>query len=109
VRAREQGGRVLALPSQTPGLVQQYGLTRAQTDRELWAVDSSGVACGGAAAVNRVLAALGGFWFWVAQAYRLAPIRWAEDWAYRWVADHRSRLWFWTTTPECDRPGAHCG
>jgi predicted DCC family thiol-disulfide oxidoreductase YuxK len=94
---------VLALPSQTPGLVERCGLTRAQADLAVWAVDPNHVAQSGAAAVNRVLAELGAPWSWLAGAYRVAPLRWAEDRAYQWVADHRARLWFWSTTPECDR------
>jgi len=62
----------------------------------------------GAAAVNRVLAELGGFWFWIARLYRLTPIRWMEDWTYRRVADHRSDLRFWSTIPECDQPRVRC-
>jgi len=99
---------VLALPSQTPGLVAHYGLTRTQTDSELWAVDRTGASFSGTAAVNRVLTELGGFWFWIAQLYRLTPIRWMEDRTYRWVADHRSDLRFWSTTPECDQPRVRC-
>lgn len=108
MRARDRGRRVLALPSQMPGVVERYGLTRAQTNSELWAVDSSQRAVGGAAAVNRVLAELGRPWSCLAAAYRFAPIRWVEDRCYRWVADNRSRLWFWTATPECEEPGVRC-
>ena len=99
---------MLALPSQTPGLVQQFGLTRAQTDRELWAIEAGGGRFSGAAAVNRVLAELGGGWSWLAGLYRVGPLRWAEDRAYVWVAEHRSSMWFWTTTPECQQPGVRC-
>jgi predicted DCC family thiol-disulfide oxidoreductase YuxK len=99
---------VLALPSQTPGLVERYGLTRTQTDRELWAVDPSGTLFSGAAVVNCVLTELGRPWFWIARTYRAPAIRWIEDQAYRWIANHRSRLWFWSTTPECDLPGVTC-
>ena len=38
------------------------------------------VSFSGAAAVNRVLGELGSGWVWLASAYRVAPIRWAEDW-----------------------------
>jgi predicted DCC family thiol-disulfide oxidoreductase YuxK len=99
---------VLALPSQIPGLPERHGLTRAQTDRELWAIDPHGGMFAGAAAVNRVLAELGGAWSWLSGAYRFPLVRWAEDRGYRWVADHRSRFWFWSTTPECERPGSRC-
>jgi len=99
---------VLALPSQTAGLLAHYGLTRVQTDSELWAVDRTGASFSGGAAVNRVLTELGGFWFWIANLYRLTPIRWMEDWTYRPVADHRSDLRFWSTIPECDQPRVRC-
>ena len=101
VRARDQAGRVLVLPSQVPGLVEEYGLSRAQTDSALRAIDATGRSVCGAAAVNRVLQSLGTGWSLLAQAYRIAPVRWAEDSIYRWVADHRSALSFWTTTLEC--------
>ncbi|HEY1297046.1 MAG TPA: DCC1-like thiol-disulfide oxidoreductase family protein [Chloroflexota bacterium] len=106
IRVRDRAGRVLALPSQTRGLVERYGLSRSQTDRELWVVDREGRAWPGAAGVNRVFAELGPFWARVAGVYRFAPIRRIEDRAYRWVAEHRSRFRFWSTTPECEqRPG----
>jgi len=46
--------------------------------------------------------------FWIAQLYRVTAIRWVEDRSYRWVADHRSDLRFWSTTPECDQPRVRC-
>ena len=109
MRARDSGSRVLALPSQTPGLVEQYGVTRTRPERELWAIDGNGRLFAGAAAVNRILFELGKPWTYVAQAYRFAPLRWAENLAYRWVANHRSLLGFWSATTECERPGANCG
>jgi predicted DCC family thiol-disulfide oxidoreductase YuxK len=108
VQTRDSGRRVLALPSQTAGLAQQYGLTREQTDRELWAIDPSGRLLSGAAAVNRVLAELGGGWSWLAGWYGLRPVRFVEDRAYRYVANHRAYFWFWTTTPACQEPGTQC-
>jgi len=96
VRARDKAGRVLALPNQTPQLIQQYGLTREEVDREVWLIDTDGRKFSGAAAINRVLQEIGGVWSWLAGLYRLAPIRWIEDRVYRWVANHReglSRVW----------------
>ncbi len=85
-------GRVLAQPNQTPGLLDDVGLTRAQADHAAWAIDRDGKAYGGAAAINRVLAELGGLWGPATWLYRLPPLRWLEDRGYRWVAEHRSRL-----------------
>jgi predicted DCC family thiol-disulfide oxidoreductase YuxK len=105
---RDRASRVLALPSQTPGLVERYGLTRAQADRELWVVDRTGGAWSGAAGVNRVFAELGPLWASIAGVYRLPLMRRIEDRAYRWVAEHRSRFRFWSTTPECERRPGLC-
>ncbi|HVC34110.1 MAG TPA: DCC1-like thiol-disulfide oxidoreductase family protein [Chloroflexota bacterium] len=109
VRAHDKAGRVLALPNQTPGILQRYGLTRAQVDREAWAIDASGRETAGAAAINRVLAALGGVWALLAATYRLPPVCWIEDRVYRWVARHRHWLSsIYGATPACDEPGIEC-
>jgi predicted DCC family thiol-disulfide oxidoreductase YuxK len=101
-------GRVLVLPSQTPGLIERLGITRIAADSVAWAVEPAGTKFGGAAAVNRVLSELGGFWAIVAQAYRVPPFRWLEDRGYRWMADNRPRLARAGVTPECERPGVPC-
>jgi predicted DCC family thiol-disulfide oxidoreductase YuxK len=92
VRRRDKAGRVLVLPNQTPGLISRYGLTRAQVDREVWAVTPDGTRWAGAAAANRILKELDGGWVWLAAFYQLAPFRWIENRAYRWVAEHRTWL-----------------
>lgn len=102
-------GRVLALPNQTPGILPRFGLTRDQVDRSAWAIDAGGRYYEGAAAVNRVLAELGGFWHALASAYRLPPIRWIEDRVYAWIARNRRFLSaLLGTTPACQEPGVRC-
>ena len=86
---------MLVLPNQTPGLIESYGLTRPQVDQEVWAVDAGGQKWGGAAAINRTLQELGGLWAWAARVYALPPVRWIEDWGYRWIARHRAWLSRW--------------
>lgn len=109
IQARDPAGRVLALPNQIPGILPRYGLTRAQLDRAVWTIEPNGHLQSGAAAINRVLIALGGIWRWLGLAYRLPPMRWAEDLAYAWVARHRHRLSrVWGTTPACDEPDVSC-
>jgi len=83
---------VLVLPNQTPELIEPYGLTRAQVDAQVWAVDAAGRKWGGAAAVNRVMAELGGVWRGLAAVYGCALCRWAEDGLYHWIAAHRGWL-----------------
>lgn len=109
IRQRDVAGRVLALPNQTPGLKETYGLTRAQVDREVWAIDSDGNKVAGAAATNRIFRELGGAWGLLSALYRVAPLRWIEDRVYAWVAANRGQLarW-WSATPECEQPGVDC-
>ncbi len=99
---------MLVLPSQTPGLIEELGLTQFAADSEVWAVEPSSRKYGGAAAVNRVLGELGGFWMIVARAYQVPVFRWLEDRSYRWIAENRSRLARVGVTPECERPGVRC-
>jgi predicted DCC family thiol-disulfide oxidoreductase YuxK len=102
-------GRVLALPNQTPGLKEKYGLTRAEVDGAVWVVDGAGQKWRGAAATNRILRELGGVWAVVSALYRFPPLRWIEDRVYEWVAAHRGQLarW-WSATLECEQPHANC-
>src|SRR5690348_13672757 len=62
VRARDSAGRVLALPNQTPGIRERFGLSKAQVDRELYAIARDRRVYHGAAAVARVFRELGGPW-----------------------------------------------
>ena len=98
------------MPSQTRAILPRYGISRAQADREVWAVEPGGTLYAGAAAVNRALAELGLPWRALAAAYRLLPpLRWIEVAAYRWVAANRHRLArYWGSTPECEQPGVDC-
>jgi predicted DCC family thiol-disulfide oxidoreductase YuxK len=109
VRARDRAGRVLAIPSQVPGVLEQYGLTRAAADRDAWAITANGQRFAGAAAVTRVLAALGGRWAALATVLGLTPVAWVAGRVYRWVATNRSGLSrIWGAVPECARPGVNC-
>lgn len=109
MQARDHAGRVLALPSQTPGLLARTGLTRAQVDAAAWTVTPDGDRNAGAAAINRVLAELGGVWRLLARLYAVPSLGWCEDRLYEWFARHRGRFARWGTTPACARPGAACG
>jgi predicted DCC family thiol-disulfide oxidoreductase YuxK len=99
---------VLAIANQKPGVLDRYGITRAQADRAAWTVDAEARRLEGAAAVNRVLAELGGAWAVVASAYRLRPVAAVEEALYRWFAPRRSRFHRLGVRPECDEPGADC-
>ena len=108
VQRRDHARRVLLLPSQTPGLVQSVGLTQAEADREAWAIDGSGRAYGGAAAINRTLRELHGPWSMIGRAYTLPGVRQCGDAGYRWFARHRHWFSRWGVVPACARPGARC-
>jgi predicted DCC family thiol-disulfide oxidoreductase YuxK len=79
-------------PNQEPGLIERVGLTRAEVDRASWAIDSAGRTFEGAAAINRVLRELGGWWRRLALLYAVPPIGWVEDRYYARVA--RRRRWW---------------
>ncbi|HLQ60867.1 MAG TPA: DCC1-like thiol-disulfide oxidoreductase family protein [Candidatus Acidoferrales bacterium] len=83
---------MLALPNQAEGLAEAAGLSRQQLDRDAWALDAEGGRWRGAAALNRALRELGGPWRLISASYRVPPLGWLEDRAYRWVARNRSRL-----------------
>jgi predicted DCC family thiol-disulfide oxidoreductase YuxK len=90
-------------------VLERYGLTRAAADHDAWAITASGQRFAGAAAITRVLAALGGGWAVLATVLGLAPVAWAANRVYRWVAANRSTLSrFWGAVPECGRPGVNC-
>ena len=108
VRRRNRAGRVQAIASQKPGVLERFGVTRAEADRAAWTIDPNGRRLEGAAAVNRVLAELGGPWPSLASLYRLRPVAAAEEAFYRWFARNRSRFHRFGVTPECDEPDAHC-
>jgi predicted DCC family thiol-disulfide oxidoreductase YuxK len=99
---------VLAVPNQAPGVLERYGVSRAEADRAAWAVEADGSKLEGAAALNRALRELGGRWRWLAAPYSLPPIAAVEEALYRWFAPRRSRFARFGVTPECDEPGAGC-
>ena len=109
VRRRDLAGRVLAVASQKPGVLERYGITRDQADRAAWTIDARGGRLEGAAALNRVLDELGGGWKLAALPSRLPPIAAVEEAAYRWFAPRRSRFHRLGVTPECDDPATGCG
>jgi predicted DCC family thiol-disulfide oxidoreductase YuxK len=99
---------VLAVANQKPGVLERYKLTREEVNRAAWSIDAAGARLEGAAAINRVLSALGGPWGVAAAIYRVKPIGALEEALYRWFARKRSRFHRLGVTPECDEPGAGC-
>ena len=99
---------MLTIANQKPGALERYGITREQADRAAWTIDADGARLEGAAAINRVLAELGGPWAVPAAVYRLRPAAALEEALYRWFAPRRSRFHRLGVRPECDEPGAGC-
>ena len=99
---------MLAIANQQPGVLERYGVTRAEADRAAWTIDREGRRLDGAAALNRVLAELGGPWSLLAAVYRVPGIGALQEALYRWFAPRRSRFHRFGVTPECDEPGVRC-
>jgi predicted DCC family thiol-disulfide oxidoreductase YuxK len=99
---------VLVIPYQKEGVLERYGVTRSEADRAAWSIDRDGQRLEGAAAINRVLAELGGGWAALAALYRLRPLAALEEGVYRWFAPRRSKFSRWGVKPECDEPDAPC-
>jgi len=108
VRRRDGAGRVRAIASQKPGVLERYGVTREEADRAAWTVDAEGRRLEGAAAINRVLQELGGASAAVASLYRVPPVAATEEAFYRWFAPRRSRFHRLGVRPECEEPDAGC-
>lgn len=106
VRRRDRAGRVLAVPSQQPGALERYGVSRDEAQRSAWTVEPDGRRLYGAAAMNRVLHEIGGPWRTAAALYRVRPVAALEEAFYRWFAARRSRFERLGVTPECEDPGA---
>ncbi len=77
-----------ALPSQQPGLIERYGLTRESVERYVWAIEPSGRRLRGAAAIARALRELPGGWRLLGLAAALP----AAGLVYALVARTRGRL-----------------
>ncbi len=99
---------MLVIANQKRGALESYGITRREADRAAWSIDSDGRRLEGAAAVNRVLAELGGIWPAVAAMYHVPPVRALQEALYRWFSPRRSWFRRFGVTPECDDPQAGC-
>ena len=108
IRVQDRGGRINALPSQLPGVLDRYGLTREQAAREVWAVDAAGKVWSGAEAIFVILDLLGPPWSRLAAWSRLPPFRQLAGPSYHWFAAHRHWFGRWGATPECEDPGRGC-
>ena len=99
---------MLAVANQKPGVLERYGLTRAEADRAAWTIDREGRRLEGAAAINRVLRELGGGWRLLGAPYRARPVAALEEAVYRWFAHRRARFHRFGVRPECDEPDSEC-
>ena len=108
VRRHDSQGRLEVMPNQRPGVLERFGVTRAEADRAVWLIDPGGRRREGAAAVSGTLELLGGGWRLLALPYRARPSARVVDAAYGWVARNRHRLARIGATPECDGPGNPC-
>jgi predicted DCC family thiol-disulfide oxidoreductase YuxK len=108
VRRHDTKGRLDVVPNQGPGILQRFGVTRAEADRSVWLVEPDGRRREGAAAISGTLETLGGAWRLLALPYRARPSAKLAEVAYRSFARNRHRLARFGVTPECDGPGNPC-
>lgn len=100
-------GRVRIVPFQAPGVLSAHGLTAAQCEAAVWAIDVDGRRHRGAGAVNAAAGVALGSWLPL-RVYELPGIRTVQDRVYAWVAANRRR--FPGATPYCvAHPEAACG
>lgn len=74
-----------------PEQMAAWGLSAADGQWQAWFVNPAGQLFGGAAAVNQAMASI----WWAAPftcLYSQPTIAKAQEWLYRWVANHRYRL-----------------
>ncbi|MBI5878209.1 MAG: DUF393 domain-containing protein [Chloroflexi bacterium] len=108
MRAHDAARRVRVLPSQHRELREAIGLSKAEADRAVWAIEPGGARYAGAAAVARILRELPGY-AWLARLVDLPLAAQLAEVAYRLVACNRHILArLYSTTPECERPGCDC-
>lgn len=94
---------MLALPNQTPGLIERHGLTRDDVDRHVWTVEPDGTRLRGAAAISRALRELRQPWRGLGRLHRFTPVARAAEGLYAVVAANRSRLSrIWGDAPPFD-------
>ena len=109
MRARDHAGRVLALPSQTPGILAATGLSRSQVNESAWAITRDGSRSAGAAAANLVLRELGPPWALITRLSHLPGAIKIQGWTYAWLTRNRGHFDRWGITAECQQPGVSCG
>ena len=108
MRAHDAARRVRVLPNQLRGLRDAAGLSTAEADRAVWAIEPGGARYAGAAAVSRILRELPGY-AWLARLYDMPLAAPLAEAAYRLVARNRHILArVYSATPECARPGCDC-
>ena len=98
---------MLALPSQTPGLLAALGLSQAQVERSVWAFDRQGRRYAAAAAANRVLRELPGLRP-LGCLLDLPPLLWWATRGYYLFGANRHRFARFGTPPACARPHVPC-
>lgn len=94
----DRNGHVTAIPFQTSGVPEQYGLNFEQCNSVAWVVTPDYKHYPGAAAINMVLAVALGTALPV-QIYRLPGMQQIQNRVYDWIARNRRR--FRGDTPHC--------
>ena len=90
-RRKDRSGRLITKPNQTPGLIEECGLTRQQVDEKVWVIDGTR-RLSGAAAVNRLFDGMGAPWRFLAAPPCLTFLLALEERFYSLLALRRGLL-----------------
>jgi predicted DCC family thiol-disulfide oxidoreductase YuxK len=90
-KRKDRSRRLITKPNQTPGLIEECGLTRQQVDEKAWVIDGTR-RLSGAAAINRLLDGMGAPWRFLAAPSRLTFLLALEERLYSLLALRRGLL-----------------
>ena len=109
LRLHDRRRQFQCVPSQRPGILGSFDLTRQEADRAVWLIAlGTGERLAGSDAILRTFLELDAPWRWIGMLGGTALFRSAARAGYRWFAAHRGWFARWGVTPACDHPDEPC-
>ncbi len=101
-------GKVRILPNQTPGLLEEFDLTKEDVDDAVWLIEKEGEMFKGEKAMNEVMKVMEKGWGKLSKVAQLPLFRNTEGLVYRSFAKHRGKFHRFGVTPACENPNFNC-